>query len=81
MFPFDCSEPKLFQAQDRSPQYPEKCRLPSQAAKDSRRLGEREVSAAEAEKACGHWPEQERKGCVYDVMATADLELAEAGSY
>lgn len=74
------SDPKLFQLEERAPQYPEKCILPSSSASDSRRLtGTASHDAAIA--ACDEWPENEKENCIYDVMATGDFELAEAGSY
>ena len=80
-----CSEPKLFQVANRSPQYPEKCRLPKKltAAEQRnlrRRLGEA-ITREEAEKACDSWIPEEKEDCIYDVMATNDLELAQAGGY
>ncbi|CAB9504651.1 unknown protein [Seminavis robusta] len=74
-------ESKMFQNPDRPPQYPQKCLLPSLEAKENRRrrrrLGEG-VSKEQAEKACGHVQEAERKkACMMDVMVTDDVELAE----
>jgi hypothetical protein len=74
-------EPKLFENVDRAPQHPDKCRLPDPAARESRRLGERVVTEEEAQEACSGWTESHQQKCVYDVLATGDLELADAGGY
>lgn len=70
-------EPKLFQT-IRMPQYPTQCRLP-EPKKQSRRLGET-VAEATARKACAGWGEA-IEHCVFDVMATGDLEFAAAGAF
>lgn len=75
------SEPMLFVNQDRHPQYPEKCVLPDAAAKDQRRRLGGSISQEAAEMACSRWSSEAKSRCIYDVMATGDLELAEAGSY
>ena len=77
-----CSDPKLFQVADRPPQFPSKCRLPSDApsVSEARRLGGT-ISRVEAEKACEDWTGEEKEGCIYDLVATGDLELASAGAY
>jgi hypothetical protein len=75
------TEPMLFVAADRAPQYPAKCVLPStSAAEKQRRLG-LTVAQIAAEEACGHWEPHVRDLCIYDVMASGDLELAAAGGY
>ena len=75
-------EEKLFQ-RSRAPQHPrQKCKLPpspSSSALRGRRLGET-VGRAEAEEACKHWG-QDKALCVNDIIATGDLELAQAGGY
>ncbi|CAB9528378.1 expressed unknown protein [Seminavis robusta] len=71
-------EPKLFQDSKQHPQHPAQCIRPDPAAKDSRRLGE-SVAREAAIAACSHWEHQD--ACVYDVMATGDLDLAEATPY
>jgi hypothetical protein len=75
------TEPKLFQTV-RFPQYPEVCTMPSakSAAKIRRRLSESSHEELAAEKACAHWGEG-KDDCVFDVMATGDLEIAIAGTY
>ncbi|CAB9528751.1 expressed unknown protein [Seminavis robusta] len=74
-------EPMIFQNADRSPQYPAKCLLPSPTASKGRRLGEEPISRADAERACENWDELSKDACIFDVMATGDLELALPGGY
>ena len=64
----------------RSPQAPEKCRLPDSVGKKSRRLGESLAKEA-AKKACQHLKGQAFSFCVSDVLATGDLDLAQSGVY
>jgi hypothetical protein len=74
-------EPKLFQT-NREPQYPNVCILPDQKqSQTSRRLGS--IIAEElAEKACRQWRgEEDITRCIFDVMATGDLDMAEAGAF
>ena len=86
------TDPQLF-ATSRAPQWPAKCIYPEDVPIDvqekrrwlrkfidnHRRLNE--ISAEEAIAACAKWPADERRMCVFDVMASGDLELAEAGGY
>lgn len=67
----------IFQT-SRHPQYPMQCIMPSPKS-DARRLG---ASIAEdaANAACEEWGDMKEQ-CVFDVMATGDLELAAAGAY
>ncbi|CAB9514053.1 Peroxidase, family 2 [Seminavis robusta] len=70
-------EPKLFQTA-RAPQYPDKCAFPHIAKKTGRWLGEA-ISEDEAQTACAHLKKDdahEFENCVYDVMATNDLDQA-----
>jgi hypothetical protein len=75
------TEPKLFQ-EDCLPQHPQTCTLPSPVAKSQvrRRLSEASNLAEAAEVACAQWGEG-MESCVYDVLATGDLGMAQAGSY
>ena len=76
------NEENLFQT-SRFPQYPEACVAPGDAAsvkKLRRRLGEKLVSKEEAEKACAHLNDFQKTLCVFDVLATNDLEVA-TGAY
>ena len=72
-------EPQLFEAPG-LPTYPQQCRMPEPTT-TSRRLGETIISQEVAEAACSHWSKDLQAHCVYDVMATGDIELAEAGAY
>ena len=68
----------------REPQYPTQCRMPaphddSSATARRRRLGERQVSQDDAEEACARnldRSSEEFKNCVFDTLASNDLELA-----
>ena len=44
-----------------------------------RRLGST-IAAKAAEEACAHWGDN-KDTCVYDVMATGDLEIAQASVF
>lgn len=74
-------EPMLFQSVE-EPQYPQKCVLPDPALKDERerRLGS-SISREDAEIACAEWSEQTKENCIFDVMATGDLDMASVGAY
>lgn len=77
------TEPKLFQNMDRFPQYPEACVMPSaNASMQSRRLGGVTVSENDALEACNKEGRmKDLDECVYDILATGDLELAQAGGF
>jgi len=70
---------KLFREMSH-PQFPEKCLIPEDPqGQRIRRLGEANVSEEAAEAACaGLKDEFDRKGCVYDILATQDLDMAGA---
>ena len=69
-------EVKLFDT-PREPQHPNVCQIPTpRASSGRRRLGESMARSA-AEKACAHWGDA-MKLCVFDVMATGDLDVAGA---
>jgi len=74
------TEPKLFREQ-RLPQYPQKCNMPAPGATARRRLAEGMISFSDAENACKDWDAEGREACIYDVMATGDLGMAQAGSF
>jgi len=62
------------------PQFPKKCLLPEdpQGAR-RRRLDESSVSVEQAEAACASLPNVlDRKDCVYDILATQDLDMVGA---
>jgi hypothetical protein len=75
------AEPKLFQT-NRFPQHPNVCTMPTpvQTSQLRRRLSESTKDELAAENACAHWGDG-KDDCVFDVLATGDLELAQAGSY
>jgi hypothetical protein len=75
------TESSLFQTL-RLPQHPQTCKLPSPEATKQirRRLSETSALAEAAEVACAQWGEA-KESCVYDVLATGDLDMAQAGSY
>ena len=70
------TEPMLFHNVE-GVQHPEACAMPT-LDQASRRLGESKFSRKEAEEACSQVAANEREDCVYDVMATGDLEMAGA---
>ena len=71
------TDPKLFQNMDRIPQYPQKCILPEATMDTQRRLGA-SIAKTRAEEACSHAEGGLQEDCVFDVMATGDVELAES---
>jgi hypothetical protein len=75
------TEPMLFQ-DARFPQYPQACTLPTPkpVSQLRRRLSEASSEELAAEKACAHWGEG-KDDCVFDILATGDLDMANAGSY
>ena len=78
----DDMDTKIFTV-DRAPQWPAKCVMPNPIERSSRRrLGENAVHAHEASKACAHIKDQHSFDmCVFDVIATGDLDVAEGGAY
>jgi hypothetical protein len=76
------TESSLFQTV-RFPQHPSVCTMPTpiQASQLRRRLSAKSNGAeVAAEKACEHWGEG-KDDCVFDVLATGDLEMAVGGAY
>jgi hypothetical protein len=69
----------LFQ-EAKGPQYPQQCRMPSAKAAKRRRLLESMVSYKEAEHACAGFEEDVRESCIFDVLSTGDLKMADAGA-
>ena len=69
-------EPKLFRIVEGA-QAPQLCEAPS-AVETRRRLGESFVTQQEAEIACSCVNPMDRDLCIFDVMATNDLDLAGA---
>lgn len=73
-------DPQLFLSPNQNQHAPGVCTPPVHA--EGRRLGEA-IQMEAAEKACSHHKEQHKKDmCIFDVMAMADLEMAEIhGAY
>jgi hypothetical protein len=73
------TDKNLFQ-EAKGPQYPQQCRMPSAKAVKRRRLLESMVSYKEAEHACAGFEEEARESCIFDVLSTGDLNMADAGA-
>ena len=73
------ADPKLFSATS-GPQFPEACVFPSPTMDSRRRLRGVNISEEAAEAACAH-KTVGREQCIYDVMATGDLDMAQAGAF
>jgi hypothetical protein len=73
------SDGKLFREASH-PQFPELCLLPEDPRGDrARRLAESDISEEAAEAACaGLKDELDRKDCVYDILATQDMDMVGA---
>lgn len=73
------SDGKLFHAMAR-PQFPEKCWLPEDPRGErTRRLSESNITEEQAEVACsGLKGDFDRKGCIYDILATQDMDMVGA---
>jgi hypothetical protein len=73
------NEPKLFHEMAH-PQFPEICVKPEDPRGErKRRLGESNISLEAAEKACAPLKDPLTiKDCVYDVLATQDLDMVGA---
>lgn len=67
-------EPMLFH-NTQGPQYPEQCKMPS-AVSGRRRLGERLITKQAATKACSHASAGDKHDCIFDVMASDDIDMA-----
>jgi len=70
---------KLFQKLE-APQFPEACQLPDNPQGDRRRrLKEGSVTSVEAEEACASLKDPAQiQDCVYDILATQDLDMVGA---
>jgi hypothetical protein len=76
------NEPQLFVNDKREPQFPQKCIMPGDhTASLQRRLGEKAIAHDVAQEACAKWEGDEQKHCIFDVMATGDLEVAQVGYF
>ena len=75
------TDPQLFQV-IRAPQYPQKCTMPSVVAEESRRRRlEAGLTDEEAQLACAGLSEDAYNDCMYDVIMSGDVRLAEAYVY
>ena len=72
-------EPMLFQAMQ-FPQHPQACVMPEPKAA-SRRLGASSLIQESAKKACMEAGAANIEFCIRDVMATGDLDMAEASRF
>jgi Lamin Tail Domain len=61
------------------PQYPQKCVMPKamEVSAQGRRLGE-QISEDKAKSVCSHVGAEDFDFCVFDVMATSDVDMAKA---
>jgi len=61
------------------PQFPSMCLVPEDAQGQRRRLDESSVTQEQAEDACSSLNDElDRKDCVYDILATQDLDMVGA---
>ena len=72
-------EPVLFREVG-AVQAPAKCKMPNQTTKKLRRrlLGRDGITEEDAATACEHVDEEDRDGCIFDVLATNDKDMAGA---
>lgn len=74
-------DPELFQTGPSVVFPAQHCILPTPVKQGSRRLGE-SISVEAATQACNHFGSKEAvDACIYDVIATGDLEAAQAGAF
>ena len=69
------TEPKLFHDLV-APQHPEQCLMPSTTKR--RRLGELLMNEEDARLACSDVDDAELQSCIYDVLSTGDVDMAQA---
>ncbi|CAB9515658.1 expressed unknown protein [Seminavis robusta] len=76
-------EAGLFMDMDYSPQYPQQCVVPQKdPTSSSRRLGEQSITETQAGDACAVAGRlDDMKECIFDVVATQDLSMADAGAF
>jgi len=72
------TEPQLFHEVD-GPQHPQTCTMPMSQPEEARRLLLDSISRSDAEEACAVASRDEWEDCVFDVMATNDMDMA--GTY
>lgn len=73
------SEPMLFHSVE-GVQSPQHCVMPSETESSTkrRRLGETAISRDDAIAACIHASSEDLPACIYDVLASNDLDMAGA---
>jgi len=71
-------EPSLFMAHEGVPQFPQTCEMPVAERSMKRLLGESDLTYDMAEQACEHLPKDEVDDCIYDVIASSDMDIAGA---
>ena len=69
-------EPMLFHNVD-GPQHPESCEMPSSTS-TQRRLGEHVISREQAKAACSQASASDFNDCMFDVIATGDVAMADS---
>lgn len=78
-------ESKLFQRVNQFPQYPRACVMPGEETQQDRRrrLGERSsISTEQTRAACDEYNRNDdMKACIFDVIASGDLEMAQARGF
>lgn len=75
------TEIKLFR-ESKGPQHPIQCKMPDVTSDKRRRLEESVVSRADAEQACADFEDEaDKEDCIFDVIATGDLGIAQAGAF
>ena len=71
-------DPQLFSTL-RAPLFPDSCILPPKPGEGT--AGRFLMEETEAREACADWGDDEIDECIFDVMATGDVEMAYAGHY
>ena len=78
------TEQRLFHTA-RAPQYPSACKMPEATTAATKELRRRRLGAAlpldQVEEACDFLTGKAKEACIYDVVASNDLEMAQAGYY
>jgi hypothetical protein len=58
-------------------QFPQTCKMPPPEAIARRRLAESSITYQEAAKACAGMEEESRDACIFDILSTGDLGMAD----
>lgn len=72
------SEPMLFHEPGDGVHHPEQCAMPSASQKKSRRLGESGLTEDAAALACARVKAGDQDSCIFDVLASNDIDMAGA---